>query len=294
MGEIVGALFTTHIPRLMILDEERRRRYMGEKMSSFYEAFDRVRREKLARLDFDTFVIIDTHWFTTLEYVINAHERLEGIYTSEEIPWMIHEYEYAYPGDPELAFAIERDARESLSGIRVLASQHRGLPIHYATLNVMHYLNPERDKRVLPISVLQTASVFNDLRFGEHIGSAIRRIDRRVVFVASGGLSHRFHPYDVILDYATVDPAEVFSPTHREWDERIMAWFREGRHADIINCAEEFRRLCTPEGRFAHYLNMAGALGGITWKARGIQYGNYENAIGTGQAMFWFDIESSR
>ncbi|MDQ2857581.1 MAG: hypothetical protein M3R53_02885, partial [Candidatus Eremiobacteraeota bacterium] len=52
--------------------------------------------------------------------------------------------------------------------------------------------------------------------------------------------------------------------------------------------AEQFRRECAPEGRFGHYLALAGAMGGTKWRTPGVQYGAYEAAIGTGQAIFWF------
>jgi 3,4-dihydroxyphenylacetate 2,3-dioxygenase len=44
-----------------------------------------------------------------------------------------------------------------------------------------------------------------------------------------------------------------------------------------------------PEGFFGHYLMMAGALGGRDCTAAGIQYSDYESAVGTGQVDIWFD-----
>ena len=140
MGEIVAAIFTTHVPRLMIHDPEARRAYMGKNVTTFYDAMEALERERLRALEFDTFVLIDTHWFTTLEYVLNAQERLRGLYTSEELPQMIHEYAFDYPGDPELAAAIVEAARAG--GLRAIASGYPTLPLHYPTLNVMHYFNP--------------------------------------------------------------------------------------------------------------------------------------------------------
>ena len=140
MGEIVAAIFTTHVPRLMIHDPEARRAYMGKNVTTFYDAMEQLERERLRSLEFDTFVLIDTHWFTTLEYVLNAQQRLRGVYTSEELPQMIHEYAYDYPGDPELAATIVEAARAA--GLRAIASTYPTLPLHYPTLNVMHYFNP--------------------------------------------------------------------------------------------------------------------------------------------------------
>jgi len=289
MGEIVAAVFTTHVPRLMIRDPEARRAYMGKNVSTFYEAMAEVERDRLRGLAFDGFVLVDTHWFTTLEWVLNAHPRLHGVYTSEELPEMLHEHAYDYPGDPELAAAIAETARGA--GLRALASAHRGLPVHYPTLNVMSYFNPDASRRVLTIGVCQTTSVDNDLAFGAAVGDAIRRSDRRVVLVASGGLSHRFWDYDRIKERASASPDDVSSPENRAWDERVMAWFREGAHGEVLAAAADYRRQCAPEGRFSHYLIVAGALGGRAWAWRGVQHGRYEAAIGTGQAIFWFAPE---
>src|SRR6202158_3565668 len=112
MGKVVAAVFTTHVPRLMILDQNARGRYMGRNVTTFYDAMPKLERERLRHLDFDTFLLIDTHWFSTLEYVLNAHERLSGVYTSEELPAMLHDLEYDYRGDPELARGVELEAGE--------------------------------------------------------------------------------------------------------------------------------------------------------------------------------------
>ena len=284
---IVAGLFSTHVPRLMILDPEARRAYMGKSVTTFYDALPQIKRERLDQLDFDTFVVIDTHWHSTLEFILNAHERHTGLYTSDEIPWMIHEYAYDHPGDPELAALIAHEAQAR--GVPAEAAAHRGLPVHYGTLNPMHYYNPgPQRRRVLPISVLDTAEVEPNLRFGEAIAAASARSGRRVVLVASGGMSHRFWPLAVIRERASADPSDVSDPALRAYDERIMDWWRAGAHAAVIDHADEFRQRCSPEGRFAHYLVLAGAHGARGWTTPGIQYGRYEAAIGTGQANFWF------
>jgi hypothetical protein len=92
----------------------------------------------------------------------------------------------------------------------------------------------------------------------------------------------------VIRERASADPSDISDPALRAFDERIMEWWRAGDHAAVLAHAEEFRGSCSPEGRFAHYLVLAGAHGRSAWRARGEQFGRYEAAIGTGQANFWF------
>lgn len=286
MGKVVATVFTTHVPRLMITDPIARRAYMGRNVTTFYDAMPKLERERLRHLDFDTFLLIDTHWFSTLEYILNAHERLSGVYTSEELPAMLHGLGYDYQGDAELARSVEKEARER--GIRAIASAHTNLPIHYPTLNVMHYFNHEARRRVLPVSVCQTTSVKNDLAYGMAIGQAIWKSNRRVVIVASGGMSHKFWDYDHVLDRASASPDDISSTANRLYDERIMEWFKQGRRDAVLAAAEDYRAHCSPEGRFSHYITMAGAMGGDSWSWRGEQFGKYEAAIGTGQAIFYF------
>ena len=286
MGEVVAAVLTTHVPRLMIADPAARKAYMGNRVSTFYAAMEQIYTERLRNLDVDTFVVFDSHWFTTLEYVLNAHPRLSGLYTSEELPEMLHELAYDYRGDPELAQAIAQAARGA--GLRAIASAHRGLPLHYPTLNVMHYFNSEAKRRVLSMGVCQIASIDNDLRFGAALAQAVTQCPRRVVLVASGGLSHRFWDYDHALQHASASPDDISSIGNRRYDEKLMGWFKEGRHDLVLEAAPDYRERCSPEGRFSHYLMMAGALGGRSWNWPGRQYGEYEAALGTGQAIFFF------
>jgi aromatic ring-opening dioxygenase catalytic subunit (LigB family) len=158
----------------------------------------------------------------------------------------------------------------------------------------MYYFNSGARRRVLSIGVCQIASVDHDLEFGAALGDAIRGSGRRVVLIASCGMSHRFWDYDTVLSHASASPDDISSTANRLYDERIMRWFAEGLHADVIDSAADFRAHCSPEGRFSHYLIMAGAMGARRWTWRGEQFGRYESAIGTGQAIFYFAPDSNR
>ena len=37
-------------------------------------------------LDYDTVVVLDSHWATTVEFVVTAQDRRAGLFTSEELP----------------------------------------------------------------------------------------------------------------------------------------------------------------------------------------------------------------
>jgi len=115
MGKAVAAVFTTHVPRLMIADPVARRAYMGRHVTTFYDAMPKLVRERLRHLEFDTFFLIDTHWLSTLEYVLNAHERLSGVFTSEELPAMLHEPSNMTTG-ATLSLRAESSSRRASAG----------------------------------------------------------------------------------------------------------------------------------------------------------------------------------
>jgi hypothetical protein len=56
----------------------------------------------------------------------------------------------------------------------------------------------------------------------------------------------------------------------------------------VIDTMPEFLRV-RPEAKFAHYLMMVAALGERAVRAPGRRFSDYENSVGTGQVLLWFD-----
>ena len=287
MGTVVAAGLLSHVPSIMLPEAERQHRYAGRD-TSFPQALREIYRERVQPTTFDTFLIFDTHWFTTRGFVVNTQEHLAGIYTSDELPGTLHDVAYDYRGDKVLGEAIVNQAQRN--GLRCEGADYQGMAVHYPTLNLMHYLNPQREHRVLSVGVCQTASHERNLELGAAIGRAIEESDRRVMILAAGGLSHRFWSYDDMAAHSSPDPAHVSSETNRAYDQKIIDLLKRGEHASVIKLVPDFRAQCAPEGFFAHYSMLAGALGGEACRARALQHGEYENAIGTGQVMLWFPL----
>jgi 3,4-dihydroxyphenylacetate 2,3-dioxygenase len=284
MGEIVGAALVSHVPPLVMAESDRREMNYGED-TTLYAGLHQLRSEQLDRLRPDTIVVFDTHWFTTVEHIITSHDRRSGLYTSEELPRSMCQMPYDYPGDPELAQAVAAlgDERDD-TWITAIADPH--LPVHYPTINMLPFL--QHDERWVSVGIVQTGEPADFLLFGELLARAIASLDRRVVLLASGGLSHRFWPLGQFRQHEAADLDHIRTPEARAADERVLSWMKSGDHSSIIDFVPEYRAHA-PEGRFGHYLMMAGAFGGAAWTARGIQYGEYEAVAGTGQAHVWFN-----
>ncbi|MFJ8471194.1 3,4-dihydroxyphenylacetate 2,3-dioxygenase [Kitasatospora sp. NPDC094011] len=286
MGEVVGAGLLAHVPTI-VLPEETRRALNGGREVTLVTGLRQLREEVFETLDYDTVVVLDSHWATTVEFVVAAQDRRAGLFTSEELPRGMCRMPYDYPGDPELARNIASFAERN--GTWITAIDDAYLPVYYATVNLWKYLGEGLpDKRWVTIGVCQTGDLEDHLRLGRALAEGIAATDRKVLLIASGALSHTFWPLRELRDHESSDPAHVFTPQARAADLERIAWFRQGRHDRVLETMPEFRRY-RPEARFSHYLMMIGALGEERCTAPARQYGEYENSIGTGQVLLWFD-----
>jgi 3,4-dihydroxyphenylacetate 2,3-dioxygenase len=285
MGEIVAAAVVAHQPMVMVPEPVRVALGGTGADTTLVEPGYRLLRESFAALAVDTFVIVDTHWYTTTEHVIAGAERFSGVYTSDEMPRNICDLPYDYPGAPDLARAWHEVGKERvLFTVNVTTAS---LPTHYATINLVSHLR--RGERVLSCGVVQTASADYYLRVGAALAEAVRRTPRaRVAVLGSGGMSHTFWPLDAIRGHFGYDASHVISGAARAADARILSLWEEGDHAAVVADYPEYLRSHHPEGRFAHYLVALGALGGPECRARGSRLSTYENAVGTGQVHVLF------
>ncbi len=285
MGTIVGAALVSHVPPLVLPEEVRREMNDGED-TTLFSGLHALRGE-LDRREVDTVVVVDTHWFTTIEHVVASHDRRAGIYTSEELPRGMSQMHYDMPGDRALAeaWAAAADGRDDTW---ITAIDDPYLPVHYPTINLLPFL--QGDEAWISAGICQTAQPEDFLLFGELLGQAVAAVDRNVVVLASGGLSHRFWPLREFRRHEGADPdRHLRTPEAAAADRHVIDRLLHGDHAAVLDFLPEFRQHA-PEGRFGHYLTMIGALGGAGFTGPGRQYGEYEAVAGTGQAHIWFDV----
>jgi 3,4-dihydroxyphenylacetate 2,3-dioxygenase len=285
MGEVIGAGILAHVPTIM-LPESTRRELNGGEDFSLVGALHDLRHDVFEALDYDTVVVLDSHWFTTVEFVVTAQDRRAGLFTAEELPRGMCRIPYDWLGDPELAHAMA--AREQDHATWITAIDDPYLPMYYATLNLWKYLGEGLDKRWMSVSVAQTGEIEDFLRAGRALGDAVAATDRRVLLLASGALSHTFWKLRQLRDHESADVEHIRTPEAFAADMERIEWFKAGDHARVLETMPEFMRH-RPESMFAHYLMMVGALGEADCRAQARQYGAYENSIGTGQVHLWFD-----
>ena len=286
MGEVVGAGLLAHVPTIMLPKEIRYELNQGKEIS-LVPGLEQLRRDFFDTADYDTVVVLDSHWFTTVETVVTSQDRQAGLFTSEELPRGMCRIPYDWPGDPELANAMASFGEQRNTWVTAVNDNY--LPVYYATLNLWHFLGRGLpDKRWISVSTVQTGDTEDYLRAGRALGDAIAATDRKVVLLASGALSHTFWPLRELRDHEASDPIHIRTPEAYAADLDRIAWFRAGNHARVLETMPDYLPF-RPEAKFAHYLMMIGAMGESAVTAPALQYGDYENSIGTGQVHLWFD-----
>jgi len=285
MGEIVGAAIVAHVPTIMLPEAVRLELNDGKEIT-LVPGLRRMKTECLDRLKPDTVVVMDTHWDVTFEHIVTAEERRRGTFTSHELPRGMSQIEYDLPGDPELAFALAKEA-ENRDDTWILACDDPYLPIQYGTVNIWSFLG-DPDTRWVSVGINQCADTDDFLLLGELLARAIEGLDRRVVLLASGGLSHRFLPFRELRTRESSSIENVISPESAAADQHVLKLLGEGDHAGVIDWLPEYRKF-GPEGKFGHYLIMVGALGGARCQAPGELFSEYEASVGTGQVHVWFE-----
>jgi 3,4-dihydroxyphenylacetate 2,3-dioxygenase len=287
MGEVVGCGLIAHVPTIMLPEKIRHELNEGKDFS-LVEGLHRLKREVLEKLEYDVVVVLDSHWFTTVEFVVTSAARRTGKYTSDELPRGMSQVPYDLPGDP--AFAELVASKASRHGTWITPIADPCLPIQYATVNVAHYLQKGREAW-LSMSCAQTGETEDFLRVGRALGEAIADSGKKVLLLASGAMSHKFWPLQKLRAHEAAGVQHIFSPEHAAADLTRIDWFKAGDHAQVLKTMPEFLKF-KPEANFGHYVMMAAAVGETDFAAPGRLFSDYENSIGTGQVHIWFDRPS--
>jgi 3,4-dihydroxyphenylacetate 2,3-dioxygenase len=286
MGEVVGAALVAHVPTIMLPREVRLEINEGKEIT-LVPGLERMRTECIDRLQPDTVVLFDTHWESTFEHIVTAQDRRQGLFTSHELPRGMRQIPYDMPGDPELANLIATQA-EGRDDCWILACDDPYLPIFYGTVNIWTFLG-RPDTRWISVALNQTCTTEDFLRFGSLIGDAIAASDRRVVLLASGGMTHRFFSFTELRQRETQRaPDNIYDRAYYDADMQVLENLQKGHHAAVIQDMPNYRK-AYPEGHFGHYLMLAAALGGEGCMAPGELFSEYEASVGTGQVHVWFE-----
>ncbi|MCR5847283.1 MAG: AmmeMemoRadiSam system protein A [Lachnospiraceae bacterium] len=190
-------------------------------------------------------------------------------------------------GRPEISFDVEYDAEftDTLSKIAKKADFPAGTlgekksELDHGTMVPLYFINKEySDYKLIRIG-LSGLSLKDHYRFGQMIKETVEKLNRKVVFVASGDLSHKLlaeGPYG-------------FVPEGPEYDKRIMEVMGSADFGKLLEFNEHFLDKAAECGHRSFCI-MAGAFDGM--KVEGTEL-SHEGPFGVGYGICSFRIADS-
>lgn len=282
MGELVLAAKITHVPSMFLSELD------GPNKGCRKAAIDGLSRigDRLRALEVDTIVIADTHWLVNAGYHINANTDCSGIYTSTEFPHFIRNLEYRYVGDATLGQSIAEEA----SARGTFTRCHTDVPslgLQYGTLVPLRFMNIDESMKIVSIAAwIYDAALDESKVMGEAIRSAVEASDKKVAFLASGSLSHRIAPNQVVDDYLFKNS----SPFNEKTDIMVLEMWRQGQIQEFLKLLPQYAVDCSGEGHMHDTAMLFGLLGWNDYDQPGEILTDYFPSSGTGQCNVVFPV----
>lgn len=239
-----------------------------KKVQKTIDSYERVAKE-IAALSPDTIVISSPHSVMYYDYFhISPGEKAVGDFSMFQAPQISFSERY----DSELVKEIEKiaEAENFPAGTKA----ERDPSLDHGTMVPLYFIRKAYKGGKIVRVGLSGLSYEAHYRLGEIIKEAADKLDRKIVFVASGDLSHKLQEYG---PYGFVKEGP-------EYDERIMDVCSRAAFGELFDFDEDF---CSRAAECGHrsFVIMAGVLDGISVKAT--KY-SHEDITGVGYGICSF------
>ena len=217
-------------------------------------------RTKFETLDYDTVIVLDSHWFTTVEFVVTSQDLRAGLFTAEELPRGMCRIPYEWRGDRELAEAI---AAEGERERHVDHADRR--PVPPALLPVdQPVVVPRQGPRQavdLDVACARPATPRTSCASGAPSAQAIAEGRPQGDHHRHGlAVAHVLQAARAARSTRRATRRTSSARRRRDMDHERLAVVLRGPPRPRARDDAEFLTV-RPEGKFAHYLMMAAALG---------------------------------
>jgi 3,4-dihydroxyphenylacetate 2,3-dioxygenase len=265
-GGIVGAALATHSPRMAAQEPD----WMGALLNGARAMGEQVRAARP-----DVLVVQSAHWQTTFQWYVTCQAQHAGRCVATEAPDLIPGTPYRRRGDPELGRAIAEEATGALQPFGGLCARNETADFvwDYGSLVPLLYMDPDATLPVVLLSTCMAATLEECLAMGAGLRRAAERTGRRLLFVASGALSHAL----------TRSPQDWPTPPRRELDQRFVQLLTAGDVPALRAWLPAFARDSVAEVGGRHLATMLGVLDGLPGRLRGEVFG-YGQSSGSGNA----------
>ena len=261
---IVAAFMVPHPP--MIVPEVGRG--SEKQIEKTIKAYERVAGE-IASLKPETIIISSPHSVMYADYFhISSGARAVGSFADFGAPQVKFDVEY----DEELVNLVVARAEKVHFPAGTLGEKRPELD-HGTMVPLWFILNKYKDFKLVRTG-LSGYDLLKHYEYGVMIKDAVESLGRRVVYVASGDLSHKLQDYG---PYGFAEEGPVY-------DKRIMEVCSGGRFGELFDFDENF---CEKAAECGHksFVIMAGALDGQAVEAT--QY-SHEDVTGVGYGICSF------
>ncbi|MBR3507503.1 MAG: AmmeMemoRadiSam system protein A [Lachnospiraceae bacterium] len=262
---IIAAFIVPHPP--LILHEVGRGE--EEKIRETRDAYFEVGRE-IAKICPDTIVISSPHATMYADYFhVSPGERATGSFQAFRAPEVVLNEEY----DTEFVKTMERFARKKNYPLGTEGERNPGLD--HGTMVPLYFIRKHYGGAKIVRIGLSGLPLYEHYRVGTIVKKVAEYLDRRVVYIASGDLSHKLQTYG---PYG-------FAPEGLEYDKRIMEVCRWAEFDKLFDFSEDF---CEKAAECGHrsFVMMAGALDGMKVQAKVY---SHQDVTGVGYGVCSFE-----
>ncbi len=263
---IIGAFIVPH-PPLIVPDIGR-----GEekKIEKTINGYDEVAR-RIRELRPETIVLSSPHSIMYQDYIhVSPGKKAMGSFSGFGAGHLKFEVEY----DRELVNAIENVTQAE--GFRAGTMGERNPALDHGTMVPLYFINKYFREYQLVRMGISGLSYADHYRFGMLLKMAIEKLNRRVVYVASGDLSHKLK----------ADGPYGLAPEGSEFDRIVTSHMASGDFGGFLDFDEVFCEKAAECG-LRSFIMMAGALDGQNVEPELL---SYEGPFGVGYAVGAFRI----
>ena len=229
----IHGIIVPHAPTL--LEDE-----MDQKTSSVITALQDAGK-RMEEWGVEVVVVATTHWQTQERFFIDNspfHKTVMDYYGFRR------EIEYDVSGQPELAKLLLKAGEKNL--IFPSALKHG---IDHAIAIPLHFMFPDKEIPVIPLSV--SGSPLCAFRWGRTLGSTLRNWGGKVLFLASGSLSH---------DLSCFMNGRMLEE-HEKFDRQVLKLLSQGNGMDVLTIDKKLIQDAQPEGAFRDLCMLLGVMG---------------------------------
>ncbi len=259
----IEAAFMVPHPPLIIPDVGKG----GEKqIEATRKAYEQVANE-IAKINPETIIISSPHTLLYSDYFyLPSSDKVKGNMSRFGAPNVSFEEEY----DTELINEIENISKS----FHFPSGKTEDYPLDHGSMVPLYFIRKKIPKCKIVIVGLSGLPLIDNYKFGTIINQAVNNLNRKVVYIASGDLSHKLQTYG---PYGFAKEGPIY-------DERIMNTISKGNFKELLEYDEVFLDKAAECGHRSFTI-MAGTLDSMNVKSNFL---SHEDITGVGYGICTF------